>query len=224
MKRRLFEAAAILSLALSASPGLAKDLPVEWDGLRRVDSKRIDIVYLQPGADFRGYTKVMVDPTQVSFRKNWARDYNRDVRDLGGRISERDLQEAVSRGIVEATDIFTDAWRKGGYEIVTQPGPDVLRVQTAVANITVNAPEVRTTARSHSFSEEAGQATLVVEVRDSETNALLGRVIDQKIVGDNTAALRTAVSNRADFRDVVERWAQEGVRGMAELKTLSPIR
>ena len=223
MKPRMFGATAILIL-LSATPVLAQKLPVEWDGLTRVASKRIDIVYLQPGADFRGYTKVMVDPTEVSFRKNWARDYNRSTRDLSGQISEGDIRNAISKGVVGASDIFRDAWMKGGYEIVSQPGPDVMRIKTAVANITVNAPDVRTSALSHTFSDEAGEATLVVEVRDSLTGALLGRAIDQKIVGDNTAALRTAVSNRADFRDVVERWARESVRGMTELKTLSPIR
>jgi len=35
--------------------------------------------------------------------------------------------------------------------------------------------------------------------------------------------LRTSVSNRGDLRDQVERWADISVRGMAELKALSPI-
>lgn len=223
MKRRKLMAAAIL-LSVIASPVAAQKLPVEWDGLRRVESKRMDLVYLQPGADFRGYTKVIVEPTEVSFRKDWARDYNRGSRDLGGRISDRDVQDAISKGVVAASDIFIDAWKKGGYAVVNEPGPDVLRVSTAVANISVTAPEVRTSARSRSFSDEAGQATLVLEVRDSLTGALLGRAIDQSIVGDNSVAWRTKTSNRADFRAVVEDWARDGVRGMNELKALSPIR
>lgn len=223
MKRRKLMAAAIL-LSVIASPVAAQKFPVEWDGLRRVESKRMDLVYLQPGADFRGYTKVIVEPTEVSFRKDWARDYNRGSRDLGGRISDRDVQDAISKGVVAASDIFIDAWKKGGYAVVNQPGPDVLRVSTAVANISVTAPEVRTSARSRSFSDEAGQATLVLEVRDSLTGALLGRAIDQSIVGDNSVAWRTKTSNRADFRAVVEDWARDGVRGMNELKALSPIR
>jgi len=223
MKRLKLGAAAIL-LGLIASPVAAAKAPVEWDGLRQVSSKRMDLVYLQPGADFRGYTKVIVDPTEVSFRKNWQKDYNRGSRDLGGKVSDRDVQDAIAKGVVAASDIFTEAWRRGGYEIANQPGPDVLRVKTAVANISVNAPDVRSSARSYSFSEEAGQATLVIEVRDSLTGAILGRAIDQAIVGYNSATWRTTVSNRADFRQVVEGWAKNGVRGMTELKALSPIR
>ena len=222
MKHRMLKSAAIL-LAMIASPIAAAQMPVEWDGLRRVESKRLNYVYLQPGADFRGYTKVIVDPTEVAFRKNWARDYNRSSRDLDGRVSDQEVQQAISKGVVAASDIFVEAWRKGGYEIASQPGPDVLRVQTAVVNISVAAPDVRTSSASHSFSDEAGQATLVVEVKDSLTGAVLGRAIDQAIVGDNTVAWRTRVSNRADFREVVEHWARNGVRGMGELKALSPI-
>ncbi len=73
----------------------------------------MDLVYLQPGADFRGYTKVIVDPTEVSFRKNWQKDYNRGSRDLGGKVSDRDVQDAIAKGVVAASDIFTEAWRRG---------------------------------------------------------------------------------------------------------------
>jgi hypothetical protein len=34
---------------------------------------------------------------------------------------------------------------------------------------------------------------------------------------------RTQVSNRADFRMLVQNWAQDSVRGLAELKALSPV-
>jgi hypothetical protein len=87
----------------------------------------MDLVYLQPGADFRSYTKVIVEPTEVSFRKNWQKDYNRGSRDLGGRISDRDVQVAIAKGVVAASHIFIEAWRRGGYAIVNQAGPDVLR-------------------------------------------------------------------------------------------------
>jgi hypothetical protein len=179
---------------------------------------------LQPGADFRGYTKVIVDPPRSPSARIGARTI---IEAPGTWLAE--YPTATSRtqllqGVVAASDIFSEAWRKGGYAIAAQPGPDVLRVKTAVANISVSAPEIRSSSRSHSFSNEAGQATLVVEVRDSLTGALLGRAIDQAIVGDNSVAWRTRVSNRADFRDVVEGWAKNGVRGMSELKALSPIR
>ena len=223
MKRHRICAAAIASMMLVAGTADAAKPPATWDGLVQVKSKRLDLVYLQPGADFRGYTKVLVEPTEVAFAKNWQRDYNRSTRMLSGRVSDSDMQDAVSKGVQAAHDIFAQAWTKAGYAVVNAPGPDVLRVKTGVVNIRVTAPDTQTAARSYSFSEDAGEATLFVEARDSMTGALLGRAVDRKIVGDTMTAWRTGASNRSDFRYQVERWADTSVRGMSELKALSPI-
>jgi hypothetical protein len=133
------------------------------------------------------------------------------------------MQHAITEGVAAASDIFANAWTKGGYTVVKEPGPDVLRVRTGVLNIRVSAPDQLTAGRSRTFAEEAGSATLFVEVRDSMTGALLGRAVDQRIVGDGMAWRRTSSSNKADFRAVVQEWATATVRGMAELKARSPI-
>jgi len=220
VKRFALFTVAIAGASMLAGPATFAKPPTNWDGLVQVKSKRLDLVYLWPGADFRSYTKVLVEPTEIAFAKNWQRDYNRGGRSLSARVSDRDVQDAITEGVKAANDIFTDAWTKGGYAVVTEPGPDVLRVKTGIVNITVTAPDQPTAGRSHSFAGEAGFATLFVEARDSMTGALMGRAIDQGIAGDNSAAWRTAVSNRADFRQMVENWAKISVRGVTELKSL----
>jgi hypothetical protein len=217
-------AAAVAILMVAAGPAPAAKPPTTWDGLVQVKSKRLDLVYLQPGADFRAYTKVMIEPTEVSFARDWQRDYNRSSRALSSRVSDKDLQDTIGGAVKAADAIFASAWTKGGYAIVNAPGPDVMRVKTGVVNVWVTAPDQPTAGRSYSFSQEAGRATLFVEARDSMTGALLGRAVDQRVVGDSFTSWRTSVSNRGDFRDQVMRWADVSVRGMAELKALSPIK
>lgn len=225
MKHHPIFLAAIASAMLLAGPADAAKPPDTWDGLVKVNSKRLDLAYLQPGADFRGYTKVMLDPTEVAFQKNWQRDYNTSSgRDLSARVSDRDVQEALAKGVVASNEIFAEAWAKGGYPVVTEAGPDVLRIKTGVVNIWVNAPDVASAGRALTLAPEAGQATFFVEARDSMTGALLGRAVDQRYAGDAGSNWRTSVSNRGDFRDLVENWARDGVRGLNELKALSPIR
>lgn len=208
----------IAGVARTASP------PATWDGLVQVQSKKFDLVYLQPGADFRGYTKVILEPVQVSFTKNWQRDYNRSASSLASRVSDSEVQEIVTEGAKSAGDIFSEAWTKGGFAIVQEPAPDALKVTTGVVNISVTAPDQMTAGRSRTYAREAGYATFVVEVRDSQTNALLGRAIDQRTVGDDFVSWRNSTSNRVDFRREVQRWADLSVRGLGELKALSPIR
>lgn len=223
MTQRRLAGAAVASAILLAGVAAAAKPPSTWDGLVLVGSKRLDLVYLQPGADFRGYSKVMLDPTEVAFHKNWQRDHNSSSRSLSSRVSDRDVQKAVSAGVTAASDIFTEAWSKAGYEVVATPGPDVLRVKTGVINVTVNAPDMPSAGITYSFADEAGSATLFIEARDSVTGALLGRAVDQRVAGDNTIGQRTRGTNRDDFRDLVEEWATISVRGMTELKELSPV-
>ena len=223
MKRRIV-ALAVASAMIAAGTTAAAKAPTTWDGLVLTKSKRLETVYLQPGADFRGYTKVIVEPTEIAFAKNWQRDYNRSSVSLGSRISDREVQEAVTKGVTAASDIFSQAWTKGGYEVVSTPGPDVLRVKTGIVNVRVNAPDRQTAGRTHSFSQEAGQATLFVEARDSLTGALLGRAVDPRVIGDSLAMYRDSVTNRGDFRDQVQKWADISVRGVTELKSLSPVK
>jgi hypothetical protein len=206
-----------------AGPVLAAAPPASWDGLVKVKSKKLAAVYLQPGADFTGYKRVMIDPTEVAFEKNWARDYNRGSRGLDTKVSNADVEKAVQKGAVAATDIFAKAFEKAGYPSATEAAPDVLRVRTAIVNIHVTSPDIQTAGRSNSFAGEAGEASLVIEVRDSETGALLGRGVDRRVAGDNFVQLRNSVTNRADFAALVRSWADASAKGLTELKSMPRV-
>ena len=224
MNRRRFAALATATAILgAASIALAASAPATWDGLVRTKSSKLQYVYLLPGANFRAYTRVMLDPTEVAFKKNWARDINsRSVRSLSGRVTDADVERMVDEGGKAASEIFARAFAAGGFPVVTTPGDDVLRVRTAVVNLTVTAPERMTSGRSSTFAGEAGTATLVIEARDSVSGALLARVVDPQVVGDSGIMLnRTSVLNRADFRATAERWAKSTVSGLQQLKNTS---
>ena len=47
-----------------------------WTDWSKVKSKDFDRVYVRPGVDFRAYTKVTLDPTQVAFAATWLYDMN----------------------------------------------------------------------------------------------------------------------------------------------------
>jgi hypothetical protein len=97
-----------------------------------------------------------------------------------------------------------------------------VRISAGVFDIDVVAPDV-SASRNRTYSEDAGAGTLVIEVRDSVTNALLGRAIERRIAGDNGPWLRNSASNRADFDQLFRRWAEASANGLLELKALSPV-
>lgn len=193
-----------------------------WDGLVEVNARQLGSAFLLPGADFGPYTKVMIDEPEVAFRQNWLRDVNRGNRGASGRVTERDatrILESVSAGTI---DLFATAFTNAGFEVVTRDGPEVLRVSTAVVNLVVNAPDTVSAGRSTTFTANAGEATLILEARDSMTNALLARVIDRR----ETRGLpgrANRVTNTSDFRSLANNWARIAANRLTVLKEISPV-
>jgi len=214
---------AVLGLAI-ASPVTAAD-DETWDGLAQVKAKNVDAAYLLPGADFRPYGKVIIDPPQVSFRKNWLRDQNRSVSSVSARITSSDMEEiqsAMSEGFEE---ILAADFAKAGWDVVIEPGPDVLRLTPVLLNVDIAAPDKMTAGRTRTYTVQAGEATLALEVRDAETNMLLGRAVDRRKTTDygNTLMITNRVTNRAEFERLMKRWSSILVDGLAGLKDASPL-
>lgn len=225
MDRRQLAVSVIAVLAFaSAGPALAASPPATWDDLVKVKSKRLNYVYLLPGADFRAYTKVILGPTQIAFKKNWQRDYNSTTRGLGARVTDEMVERTIADGGKAASEIFAKAFADGGYSIVTEPGADVLLIRTAVINLSITAPDTRSAGRSRTYAGEAGSATLVVEAVDSVSGAILGRAVDSQVAGDYSYMInRNSMTNRSDFALVAKEWARDCVNGLGELKRLSPV-
>jgi hypothetical protein len=210
----------IVAAIVAAVPVAAQRAPDTWDGLTKVKG-RADALYLLPDADFSGYTKVILDRTEVAFKRNWQRDYNRTQRSLGARIDDREAAAIAERARTGFEEIFAEEFRDAGYQVVAEPAADVLRLRTGVLDLYVAAPDQMLPGRTHTFSAEAGEATVFIEARDSLTGALLGRAVDQRLADDNPG-LRTRVSNIADFEQLFHSWARSAVRGLNELKARSP--
>ncbi|HSS70752.1 MAG TPA: DUF3313 family protein [Casimicrobiaceae bacterium] len=213
-------AAGLYALPLHAAP----PLPAPYEDLVQVKSRNLDAVYLLPGADFRAYSKVMIDPPQVSFRKDWVKEANRS-RGTSRRITEQDAQQIAQAARSGFESIFAAAFREKGYDVVTNAAPDVLRLSPAIANLYINAPLATAgPGVSRTYTVEAGEATLALEVRDSTTGALMGLAVDRSTTRRSSpVSLTTSGSNRADFEDLFRRWATICVKGLEQLKTTSPV-
>lgn len=219
--------AAIAGLLLLAAPMASAQrtqTPNEWDGLQRVNSSRFSSAFLAPGADFSTFTKVMLDPTEVSFRRNWQRDWNSGRRGTGSRISDAEAVRILGVAQSGFQDVFAEAYRTAGMTVVTAPGPDVMRIRTYILNLDIAAPDTRSAGRSRTYTSQAGSGSLVVEARDSMSGALLARGVDSRRIGDSAWMVsRTSVSNRADFGRAFRTWAQMSVDATAALKAMPPI-
>lgn len=211
-------------MAVFASTAFAEKQSESWDGLVEIKSKRFDEAYVAPGTDFRQYTRIMIDPTQVAFRKDWMRNINHE-RGVTRQVTEDEARQILDETRINFDEIFQEAFGKAGYTVVTTPGADVLRVATSVIDLYLNAPDTFSSAQVRTYTMNAGEATLVVELRDSLTGAMLGRVLDRRETLDRGMQLQWSnrVSNRADFRNLFRTWSSISVKGLAGLKEISPL-
>lgn len=211
----------LVGLVLACAAPVAAQEAVGWDGLVEVRTPRFEAGFVAPGADFRDYRKVMLDKPEVAFQRNWQRDVNASRRG-SRRVTDQQAEQILATARSNFTDIFAEAFANAGFQVVEAPGPDVLRISPAVLDLVINAPDTMAPGRSRSFTANAGEATLVMEVRDSETNALMARVLDRRETRQ-MAGRANSVTNLADFRALARTWAASTVRGLEALRAVSPL-
>jgi hypothetical protein len=195
--------------------------PTSWDGLTQVQAKNVDLLYLRPGTDFSQYKDIVLAPTEVSFKKNWHKEINRGRRGIP-QYSEADVRRVIDEAQGTLQNIFAKRFEETGFHIVSAPAENALRVLVGVANVNVTSPEMRSFGPNRVYSEQAGFATLVIEVRDSLSGELLGRAVDHGAAGDDFMTLRTSASNRADFEHLFDEWARISAKGFQKLIASPP--
>jgi hypothetical protein len=176
------------------------------DGLQQIKVKGIDLAYAMPGATLAGYDKVMIDPIAVQFHKDW----NPTRTGTSFKLSAEE-RENIRSGIAKIVyDEFVRVLQqKSTYQVVTATGPDVLRVQAAVVNVIVTAPDTMTPGRTRVYTVSAGEGTLVANLSDSETGAVIARVVDQRQArSTGMMTLTNSVVNAAEARNIAASWAR----------------
>jgi hypothetical protein len=214
----------LAAVVLTAAMPVAAKLPTTWDGLVEVKGRKLEAVYLLPNANFSDYSKVILDPSQVAFQQDWRQNYNSQTISLANQITAQAVQQDIAEGEAALNKIFAQAFTKEGYQIVTAPGPGVARVGVAVVDLSITAPQSESGFGAN-YGVDAGQATLIIEVRDSVTNQLLGRGLDRRAAGadEGDGFPRNAVTNRDDFEQLFQTWATIAAKGLTELRASSPI-
>ncbi|HEY0685652.1 MAG TPA: DUF3313 family protein [Steroidobacter sp.] len=195
--------AILMCSAVSFPAALARDQPpaVSHDGLKLASSKNVALLYIREGATLAGYRKVILDPVHVAFDKDWSKD-RRDI--------DADDRERILNGLAEEfREVFTEELeRSGDYEVVTDAAPDVLRVTAAIVDLYVTAPDVARPGRTYTYTVSSGRMTLIAELRDSETRAILARVADRKEASNHVNfQWSNRATNTADARRILRSWA-----------------
>ena len=187
-----------------------------FDGLRLVNDTRAQKVWIRPGLDLSRYTKIWPQSAGIQFRP---------VEGTSRRQSEFPVSDTARERL---RSIMSDAFQTQlaqleRYEIVDAAGPDVMTVRGALLDVVSFVPPERT-GRSDVFISTVGAMTFVVELRDSESNAVIVRTADRRAAQrpGNTLQQSNRVTNQAEVRRLAQRWAIWLREGLDALPAYTP--
>lgn len=145
------------------------------EGLVKVKVPGLQTVYARPGVNLSTYDKVMLDPIAVAFAKHW------ESRTPLRRITAEEQQD-IKTGLekVLREEFKKELSRSQRYSVVDAPGDDVLRITAEIRDLQINAPDLPEAGITRTYTLSAGEMTLVAELRDSASGALIARVIDRE--------------------------------------------
>lgn len=191
-----------------------------FDGLNKIDHSQADEAWARPDIDLSGYTKLL--PVTAGFQYTPTKNRGRTQleRNRGGPYfiddnTRKEFEAAVSK---EFQDAFAEL---ENWEFVTEPGPDVLMVYGGLLDISSSVPPDYIEGRNRVYVTSIGEATLVLELRDSESGTVLARSVDrraaERLGGQMFESNR--VTNASEVRRLSRFWAERLVASLNSFKS-----
>ncbi len=216
----LFGVPLLLGACASGTPAVDRGEPLSYDGLTPVTGTLMTRVWIREGFSLEGYHKVILESAGIQFRPvtrpaaNGKRTAATEFPLSAGQKAE--LQRLIREEFEKALERLT-------LDVVTEPGPDVLRVRGMILDVVSRVPPEGTEAARY-FLDSVGQATFVVELIDSQTSTVLVRALDTRAARVPGAGQRsTAAGNRARVRALIARWANLLVDALNDLTAIDEL-
>ena len=205
-------AAALVSGCASSSLAPRLGTELSFDGLVRVENARSSAAWIDPDFDLSGYTRVRLEGAGIEFQP---------VRESPSRMTQRSAREfPISEQAKERLREIMVAEFRGERARSERFELDVLLVWGGLLDVVSFVPPERP-GRGEIFLRSVGEATLVIELRDSQSGATLARIMDRR------AAQRAAqgvpsntVTNAAEVRVLARTWARLLRQRLDEAPTL----
>jgi hypothetical protein len=151
--------ATVLLLAPAfGAPKADLEMAMSHDGLQKINVKGIDLVYARPGATLAGYSRVKLEPIEVSFHKDWDPTMSRSRIKISAEDREH-IRTGAAKIVYE--EFVKELQNKSSYQVVDEIGPDVLRVKANIVNLYTSAPDPGAPGRLRTYTVSSGEMTIV---------------------------------------------------------------
>lgn len=178
-----------------------------YDGLYPVKGGTADAAWARPGADISQYSKIRLQGVGVEYRPGGDSGKTYNARRRADHYEITDTQKEELEELLLET--FREELGKSEYfSLVTEPGPDVLLIRGGLYDVVSFVPP-EPMGRTDIYLSSVGEATLVLEIRDSASEAIIARAVDRR-AAEQSFGLQESnrVLNRADVRRLAKTWGR----------------
>jgi len=183
------------------------DAELSYDGLYPVKGGTADGAWARPDADISQYSKIMLQGVGIEYRPGGESGKLYHARSTAEHFEITDVQKA--RFVEVVREAFRDELgRSERFTIVDEAGPDVLLIRGALLDVVSYVPP-ESVGRNEVFLSSVGEATLVLEIRDSVSEAIIVRAVDRRAAEGSMSLTRSnRVNNASEVRRMVRTWGR----------------
>jgi hypothetical protein len=215
-------AAALLGAACTASaPPLSYATgagTVTGDGLRRVRWSQMGAEFVRPGAQLGGYDKVLLDPLVI---KPGPRGEKRRLGPMKQYAPTPSYLDGLKRTYQET---FSKQFGRGGFSVVTEPGPGVLRISGLIVDLVLTAQlDPEADANNYDYVTSFGDLTLLLDVRDSTSGETVLRTVDRQPISQTPLMGGTRNTTGANLGAQREVFSHEALLLQQEIRQLQAL-
>jgi hypothetical protein len=188
---------------------------MSFDGLTRVDNTKMENTWAKSDLDLSSYKKIKLVGAGIEYRSVKSASHSARVNAQRSEFpldaSQRRRLEAVVR------EVFLEELAKNThFEIVTEEGPDVLSLSGALLDIVSKIPPTPI-GRGSIYLSEIGEATLVLELRDSQSGEIFVRSIDRRTAESTYMQRSDRVTNMSEAKRAMRQWAKILTAGLDKI-------
>jgi hypothetical protein len=203
--------------ACNATPPPEDRVVLSYDGLTPIEDTLMTQVWVREGFTLAGYDKVMLIGADIQYRPLQQTAETGNGRDFPITEAQKENFEAL------ISEEFDKALERLTLPEVTEPGPDVLLVRGTMLDVVSRVPPPGSEQTGHRL-DSVGQATFVVELIDSQSNAVLVRALDIRAAAiPGQADSSDQITRDAAVRQLIARWASMLVDALNDLTAVDNL-
>lgn len=155
---------------------------LSYDGLQRRDSKVFEHLWVRKYFDVRSYHKIIFKSPHIEYRPVMK---GQTGAEAGVALTQRQkdsLYEILNKAFQ------SELAKSKFFQLTTEPGPDVLLIRGDLLDVVSHVPANASGKNDLLQVAEVGEATLVMELYDSESDSIMVRAIERVVAKRDSAA------------------------------------